>query len=146
MRTTSGTKLSEGYDTLLAPATTTGKNVLPRVAALLDVMQVSEITEVVSADTFKRPIYAGNAIEVVQSTEAKKVLTILMRLGQAGKAKHLRILRKRCILKVKDDRIHCEGTRLVQRPLLRAGDVKYRAIGPQREIHAFLRRAIILRQ
>ena len=68
--------LSEGYDTILAPATTTGKNVLPRVAALLDVMQISEITEVVSADTFKRPIYAGNAIEVVQSTEAKKVLTV----------------------------------------------------------------------
>ena len=69
-------RLSEGYDTILAPATTTGKNVLPRVAALLDVMQISEITEVVSADTFKRPIYAGNAIEVVQSTEAKKVLTV----------------------------------------------------------------------
>ena len=68
--------LAAGYDTLLAPATTTGKNVLPRVAALLDVMQISEITEVVSADTFKRPIYAGNAIEVVQSTEAKKVLTV----------------------------------------------------------------------
>ncbi|WP_343502197.1 electron transfer flavoprotein subunit alpha/FixB family protein [Alloyangia pacifica] len=68
--------LSEGYGTILAPATTTGKNVLPRVAALLDVMQISEITEVVSADTFKRPIYAGNAIEVVQSTEAKKVLTV----------------------------------------------------------------------
>ncbi|SDI57716.1 electron transfer flavoprotein subunit alpha/FixB family protein [Alloyangia pacifica] len=68
--------LAAGYDTVLAPATTTGKNVLPRVAALLDVMQISEITEVVSADTFKRPIYAGNAIEVVQSTEAKKVLTV----------------------------------------------------------------------
>ncbi len=68
--------LAAGYDTLLAPATTTGKNVLPRVAALLDVMQISEITEVVSADTFKRPIYAGNAIEVVQTTEAKKVLTV----------------------------------------------------------------------
>ncbi|WP_226628310.1 electron transfer flavoprotein subunit alpha/FixB family protein [Alloyangia pacifica] len=68
--------LAAGYDTILAPATTTGKNVLPRVAALLDVMQISEITEVVSADTFKRPIYAGNAIEVVQSTEAQKVLTV----------------------------------------------------------------------
>ncbi|MDS9469553.1 electron transfer flavoprotein subunit alpha/FixB family protein [Paracoccus sp. MBLB3053] len=68
--------LSGDYGTILAPATTTGKNVLPRVAALLDVMQISEITEVVAADTFKRPIYAGNAIEVVQSTEAKKVLTV----------------------------------------------------------------------
>ena len=68
--------LAEGYDTVLAPATSTGKNVLPRVAALLDVMQVSEVIEVVSADTFKRPIYAGNAIEVVQTLEAKKVLTV----------------------------------------------------------------------
>ncbi|WP_111431357.1 electron transfer flavoprotein subunit alpha/FixB family protein [Rhodobacteraceae bacterium DSL-40] len=68
--------LAEGYDTILSPATSTGKNVLPRVAALLDVMQISEVTEVVAADTFKRPIYAGNAIEVVQSTEAKRVLTI----------------------------------------------------------------------
>ncbi|WP_353475252.1 electron transfer flavoprotein subunit alpha/FixB family protein [Salipiger sp. H15] len=68
--------LAGAYDTILAPATTTGKNVLPRVAALLDVMQISEITEVVAPDTFKRPIYAGNAIEVVQSTEATKVLTV----------------------------------------------------------------------
>lgn len=68
--------LAGDYDTILAPATTSGKNVLPRVAALLDVMQISEVMEVVSADTFKRPIYAGNAVEVVQSTEAKKVLTV----------------------------------------------------------------------
>ena len=68
--------LAGEYDTILAPATTTGKNVLPRVAALLDVMQISEVIEVVSADTFKRPIYAGNAIEVVQSLQDKKVLTV----------------------------------------------------------------------
>ncbi|MDP9633939.1 UNVERIFIED_ORG: electron transfer flavoprotein alpha subunit, partial [Ensifer adhaerens] len=65
--------LSGNYDTILAAATSVGKNVLPRVAALLDVAQVSEITEVVSSDTFKRPIYAGNAIQTVQTTEAKKV-------------------------------------------------------------------------
>ena len=63
------------YDTIIAPATTSAKNILPRVAALLDVMQLSEIMEVVSADTFKRPIYAGNAVQTVQSTDAKKVIT-----------------------------------------------------------------------
>ncbi len=68
--------LAGRYDTLVAAATSVGKNVMPRVAALLDVAQVSEIIEVVSADTFKRPIYAGNAIQTVQTTEAKKVITV----------------------------------------------------------------------
>ncbi len=68
--------LAGSYDTIIAAATSVGKNVMPRVAALLDVMQVSEIIEVVSADTFKRPIYAGNAIQTVQSTDAKKVITV----------------------------------------------------------------------
>ncbi len=69
-------KLADGYDALVAPATTAGKNVMPRVAALLDVMQISEIIEVDGADTFKRPIYAGNAIQTVRSTDAKKVITV----------------------------------------------------------------------
>jgi electron transfer flavoprotein alpha subunit len=64
------------YDTIIAAATASAKNVMPRVAALLDVMQVSEIIEVVSADTFKRPIYAGNAIQTVQATDVKKVITV----------------------------------------------------------------------
>ncbi|WP_026617170.1 electron transfer flavoprotein subunit alpha/FixB family protein [Ensifer aridi] len=68
--------LAGSYDTILAAATSVGKNVMPRVAALLDVAQVSEIMEVVSSDTFKRPIYAGNAIQTVQTTEAKRVITV----------------------------------------------------------------------
>ena len=66
----------KGYSHVLAAATTNGKNFLPRVAALLDVDQISEIIEVVSADTFKRPIYAGNAIATVQSSAAVKVITV----------------------------------------------------------------------
>ncbi|ANM18878.1 electron-transport flavoprotein subunit alpha 1 [Rhizobium sp. N541] len=68
--------LAGAYDTILSAATSVGKNVLPRVAALLDVAQVSEIIEVVSPDTFKRPIYAGNAIQTVQASDAKKVITV----------------------------------------------------------------------
>jgi electron transfer flavoprotein alpha subunit len=70
------TSLAGPYEAIVAPATTTGKNVMPRVAALLDVMQVSDIIKVVSPDTFERPIYAGNAIQTVQATDAKKVITV----------------------------------------------------------------------
>ncbi|MBY3492353.1 electron transfer flavoprotein subunit alpha/FixB family protein, partial [Rhizobium laguerreae] len=68
--------LAGSYDTILSAATSVGKNVLPRVAALLDVAQVSEIIEVISSDTFKRPIYAGNAIQTVQASDARKVITV----------------------------------------------------------------------
>lgn len=64
------------YDAILAPATTNGKNILPRVAAKLDVPQISEILKVVSADTFERPIYAGNAIQTVQAPAGKKIITV----------------------------------------------------------------------
>jgi electron transfer flavoprotein alpha subunit len=69
-------RLAPGYTHLLAAATATGKNVLPRAAALLDVQIISEVAEVIDADTFVRPIYAGNAMATVKSADAKKVLTV----------------------------------------------------------------------
>jgi electron transfer flavoprotein alpha subunit len=75
--------LAGTYDTIVAPATTTAKNVMPRVAALLDVMQISDITKVVAPDTFERPIYAGNAIQTVKSKDAKKVITVRTSTFQA---------------------------------------------------------------
>jgi electron transfer flavoprotein alpha subunit len=68
--------LAPGYDAVVAAATTTGKNVLPRVAALLDVMQISDITKVVAPDTFERLIYAGNAVQQVRSKDKIKVITV----------------------------------------------------------------------
>ncbi len=68
--------LADKYDAILAPATTTGKNILPRVAAKLDVGQISEILKVISPDTFERPIYAGNAIETLQAPSGKKIITV----------------------------------------------------------------------
>jgi electron transfer flavoprotein alpha subunit len=68
--------LMANYDVAMAPSTASGKNFMPRVAALLDVMQISDIIKVVSPDTFERPIYAGNAIQTVQSSDKKKVLTV----------------------------------------------------------------------
>ncbi len=75
--------LAGPYETIMAAATTSGKNIMPRVAALLDVMQISEITKVVAPDTFERPIYAGNAIQTVHSHDAKKVLTVRTAAFQA---------------------------------------------------------------
>jgi electron transfer flavoprotein alpha subunit len=78
------------YSAIVAPATASGKNVLPRVAAKLDVMQLSDITKVVSPDTFERPIYAGNAIQTVQSAEKTKVITVrtsaFPAVGEGGSA------------------------------------------------------------
>src|SRR3954463_3199842 len=78
--------LAGNYDAILSPATTTGKNVMPRVAALLDVMQISDIIKVVAPDTFERPIYAGNALQTVKSKDAKKVITVRTSPFQAAAA------------------------------------------------------------
>jgi len=75
--------LAGPYETIMAAATTSGKNIMPRVAALLDVMQISEIIKVVAPDTFERPIYAGNAIQTVRSTDAKRVITVRTATFQA---------------------------------------------------------------
>ncbi|MET3436198.1 electron transfer flavoprotein subunit alpha/FixB family protein [Sphingomonas sp. 1185] len=68
--------LAGGYDAIVAPASSNGKSILPRVAALLDVMQLSEIVAVVAPDTFKRPVYAGNAVQTVRSADPVKVVTV----------------------------------------------------------------------
>ena len=82
--------MADGYSAIISSATTTAKNIMPRVAALLDVMQVSEIIKVISADTFERPIYAGNAIQTVQSADATKIITVrtasFQATGQCGTA------------------------------------------------------------
>ena len=75
--------LAGPYETIMAPATTSGKNIMPRVAALLDVMQISEISKVVAPDTFERPVYAGNAIQTVRSLDPKKVITVRTAAFQA---------------------------------------------------------------
>jgi electron transfer flavoprotein alpha subunit len=75
--------LAPSYGAVVAAATTTGKNVMPRVAALLDVMQVSEIVKVISPDTFERLIYAGNAVQTVRSTDTTKVITVRTSTFQA---------------------------------------------------------------
>jgi electron transfer flavoprotein alpha subunit len=82
--------IAKDYSAIVAPATAYGKNILPRVAAKLDVMQISDITKVVSPDTFERPIYAGNAIQTVQSSDATKVITVrtsaFAAIGEGGSA------------------------------------------------------------
>ena len=82
--------VADKYDAILAPATTSGKNYLPRVAAKLDVPQISEILKVVSPDTFERPIYAGNAIQTVQAAAGKKIITVrataFAKAGEGGSA------------------------------------------------------------
>ena len=87
--------LAPAYDHIVAPATGNGKNFMPRVAALLDVMQVSDISEVKSADTFVRLIYAGNAVQTVQSTDGKKVITVrtasFPAAGEGGSAEVVKV-------------------------------------------------------
>jgi electron transfer flavoprotein alpha subunit len=76
--------LAPNYDAIVAPATTTGKNFMPRVAALLDVMQISDIVKVLAPDTFERLIYAGNAVQTVKSKDGKKVITVRTSTFQAA--------------------------------------------------------------
>ena len=87
--------LAPGYDHIVSPATGNGKNFMPRVAALLDVMQVSDIAEVKSADTFVRLIYAGNAVQTVQSMDPKKVITVrtasFPATGEGGSAEVVKV-------------------------------------------------------
>jgi electron transfer flavoprotein alpha subunit len=78
--------LAGGYEAIVAPATTTGKNIMPRVAALLDVMQISDVTKILAPDTFERPIYAGNAIQTVKSHDPKRVITVRTAAFQAAGA------------------------------------------------------------
>ena len=82
--------LAAGYDAVLAPANTEGKNFMPRLAARLDVAPISDIVEVVSGDTFVRPIYAGNALETIQSSDGKKIITVrptaFVAAGEGGSA------------------------------------------------------------
>ena len=79
-------EVASGYSHILAPATTTGKNIMPRVAALLDVMQISDIVQVIDANTFQRPIYAGNALATVTSDEAIKIVTVRSTAFEAAAA------------------------------------------------------------
>ena len=79
-------QLAENYSHIFAPATTFGKNIMPRAAAILDVMQISDIVEVISSDTFKRPIYAGNAFATVQSIDPVKLITVRSTAFEASEA------------------------------------------------------------
>jgi electron transfer flavoprotein alpha subunit len=84
------TPLMGGYDALMVPATSAGKNFAPRIAAKLDVAPLSDVVEIIDANTFTRPIYAGNALQTVQSSDAKKVITVrptaFKAAGQGGQA------------------------------------------------------------
>ena len=79
-------EVATGYDNIIAPSTSNGKNIMPRVAALLDVAQISDVTGIESADTLKRPIYAGNVIATVQSSDARKVITVRITAFDAAAA------------------------------------------------------------
>lgn len=87
------TEIGDGYSHILAAATSVGKDVLPRVAALLDAQQISEITKVISADTFERPIYAGNAVQTVTSSDKIKVITVrATSFDKAGDGGHAEVV------------------------------------------------------
>jgi electron transfer flavoprotein alpha subunit len=130
----------EGYDAIVAPATSTGKDVLPRVAALLDVMQVSDIIEVISPDTFRRPTYAGNAIETVQTNDAKRVITVRASAFPASSLDGLKILSMRSA-ETATSRIVSEDAQKSDRPELGSAKVVVsggRALGSREQFDALL--------
>jgi electron transfer flavoprotein alpha subunit len=136
------TPLMANYDAVLVPSTTAGKNVAPRVAAKLDVSQLSDIVQVVDANTFVRPIYAGNALETVQSGDAKKVITVrptaFKAAGEGGSAPVERLAGQP---KAAKTRFVSEEMVKSDRPELGAAKIVVsggRALGSAEEFHAVI--------
>lgn len=117
-------ELGADYTHILAPATTTGKNIMPRVAALLNVCQLSDISDVISVDTFKRPIYAGNVIATVQSNDPVKVLTVRCASFDAAETGNSAPIEATNIVKTTEiARFVCEETTESERPDLSAAPI-----------------------
>lgn len=141
--------IAEGYTHILAPATTTGKNIMPRVAALLDVGMISDILSVESADTFKRPIYAGSAIATVQSSDSVKVLSVRATAFEpasaGGGSASIEILPQ--VIDQKISRFEAEQVAKSERPELTAANIVIsggRALGSAANFDLIYRLADIL--
>jgi electron transfer flavoprotein alpha subunit len=135
--------LMSGYDAFVAPATTRGKNIAPRVAAHLDVAQISDILSVEAADTFTRPIYAGNAIATVQSRDAKKVITVRGTAFAKAEASGGQAAIEAVAAGAASDKARFEGAELTTsaRPELTAAKVIVsggRALGSSEKFHEYI--------